>query len=84
MGKRPQKPVDPQWESYPDELEDGENEWTGFQVGGACCVVLAVLFLGWLGWQNLVAAGFAGAGMFAIGYVALKLAKNYLRKDYED
>ncbi|MCA9072724.1 MAG: hypothetical protein KDA84_27565 [Planctomycetaceae bacterium] len=75
--KRPQKYREP----VPGELEREEAGWSGLQVTAACLGVLAVLFLGWLGWQNIVAAGWAGTAIFIFGYLALKIADWYLARE---
>lgn len=64
--KRPKKYREP----VPGEWERDEESWSGFKVTMACLGVLALLFVGFLAWQSLYAAGVVGTILgilFAVG-----------------
>lgn len=81
MGKRSKKRKKKLREPVPGELERDEESWSGLQVSAACLGVVAVLFVGWLAWQNVYAAGYAGAGISFFGWLGFKIAGRYLEEN---
>ena len=69
-------------EPVPGELERDEESWSGLQVTAACLGVVAVLFVGWLAWQSLLAAGVVGgilAMLFGVGPMVWDFIKHFRR-----
>ncbi len=66
MAQRRKKPAKQSREPVPGELDQDEESWSGLKVAAACAGVVCVLFLGWLAWQSLLAAGIVGGVLAAL------------------